>query len=42
MEDKAYTDLMISLTERIFKKNYNYMLDAKINIIVIKLKSILT
>ena len=29
MEDKAYTDLMISLTERIFKKNYNYMLDAK-------------
>lgn len=29
MEDKDYTDLMISLTERIFKKNYNYMLDAK-------------
>lgn len=29
MEDKAYADLMISLTERIFKKNYNYMLDAK-------------
>lgn len=29
MEEKAYTDLMIALTERIFKKNYNYMLDAK-------------
>lgn len=29
MEEKAYTDLMITLTERIFKKNYNYMLDAK-------------
>lgn len=29
MEDKAYTDLMITLTERIFKKNYNYMLDSK-------------
>ena len=29
MEDKAYADLMISLTERIFKKNYNYMLDSK-------------
>ena len=29
MEDKAYTDLMISLTERIFKKNYNYMLTYK-------------
>lgn len=29
MEDKAYTDLMITLTEKIFKKNYNYMLDAK-------------
>lgn len=29
MEEKAYTDLMITLTERIFKKNYNYMLDSK-------------
>lgn len=28
-EEQAYTDLMITLTERIFKKNYNYMLDAK-------------
>ena len=29
MKEKAYTDLMITLTERIFKKNYNYMLDSK-------------
>ncbi len=29
MEGKAYTDLMITLTERIFKKNYNYMLTYK-------------
>lgn len=29
MEEKAYTDLMITLTERIFKKNYNHMLTYK-------------
>ena len=29
MEGKAYTDLMITLTERIFKKNYNHMLTYK-------------
>lgn len=29
MEEKTYTDLMITLTERIFKKNYNYMLTYK-------------
>ena len=28
-EEQAYTDLMITLTEKIFKKNYNYMLDSK-------------
>lgn len=29
MEEKAYTDLMITLTERMFKKNYNHMLTYK-------------
>mgnify|MGYP005873164377 FL=1 len=29
MEEKTYTDLMITLTERIFKKNYNHMLTYK-------------
>lgn len=29
MEGKAYTDLMMDLTERIFKKNYNHMLTYK-------------
>ena len=29
MNDEIYTDLMINLTERIFKKNYNYMLTYK-------------
>lgn len=29
MEGKAYADLMMDLTERIFKKNYNHMLTYK-------------
>lgn len=29
MNDKIYTNLMINLTERIFKKNYNHMLTYK-------------
>jgi RNA polymerase sigma factor (sigma-70 family) len=29
MNDEIYTDLMINLTERIFKKNYNHMLTYK-------------
>ena len=29
MNDEIYTDLMINLTERIFRKNYNHMLTYK-------------